>query len=191
VTPVLARTRGRLRRRLRRTAGYDALVKRISKLESAQARQAEKLARLQERHGRSKERIEEIRLTAFKAHTAYEIVKAQVGAMEVRLQDLADKLDAARLGPDDEGSAEARTLVEEIREEHRRIRVRFGTMTQYEERIRRLESALAEEMVAAAELAHEAAQHGALRDAPTHGAVDLPDDQPPGDQDGASPVRTG
>jgi chromosome segregation ATPase len=182
VTPVLAGVRGRLRRRLRRTAGYDVLVKRVAKLESAQAKQAEKLTRLQDRVGRTKERIEEIKITAFQAHTAYEIVKAQVGAMEVRLQDLADGLDTARLGTDGEGSAEARTLVEEIREEHRRIRVRFGTMTQYEERIRRLESALAEEMAAAAELAHEAAQHGALRDAPTHGAVDLPDDQRPDDQ---------
>ena len=34
----------------------------------------------------------------------------------------------------------------------------------------------------AAELAHEAAQHGALAGAPTHGAVDLPDDQLPDDQ---------
>ncbi len=49
-------------------------------------------------------------------------------------------------------------------------------MTRYEERIRRLESALAEEMAAAAELAHQAAQHGALANAPTHGAVDIPED---------------
>ena len=60
--------------------------------------------------------------------------------------------------------------------------LRFGAVTQYEERLRRLESALAEEIAMAAELAHEAAQHGALADAPTHGAVDLPDDQLPDDQ---------
>jgi K+/H+ antiporter YhaU regulatory subunit KhtT len=101
-----------------------------------------------------------------------------VGAIEVRLQDLSDKLGKGRFETNDEDTASARSLVEEIRDEHRRIRVRFGTMTLYEERIRRLESALAEEMAAAAELADQAAQHGALLDAPTQGAVDLPDDQP-------------
>jgi chromosome segregation ATPase len=179
MTPVLGGVRRRLRRRLRRTAGYDQLVKRVAKLESVQARQTEKLARLQERAGRTKERIEEIKLTAFRASSSYEVLSAQVGAIEERLQDLAGKLEAGRFDTDDEDTAAARGLVEEIREEHRRIRVRFGTMTQYEERIRRLESALVEEIAAAAELAHEAARHGALLDAPTHGAVDLPDDQLP------------
>ncbi|HEY4315582.1 MAG TPA: hypothetical protein VGO19_08775 [Actinomycetes bacterium] len=178
MTRVLAGVRTRLRRRLRKVGGYDELVKRVAKTESAQARQAEKLARLQERFGRTKERIDQIKLTAFQANTSYEILNAQVGAIEVRLQDLSDKLGKGRFETNDEDTASARSLVEEIRDEHRRIRVRFGTMTLYEERIRRLESALAEEMAAAAELADQAAQHGALLDAPTQGAVDLPDDQP-------------
>ena len=38
--------------------------------------------------------------------------------------------------------AEARALIDEIREEHSRIRTRFGVMARYEERIRRLERAL-------------------------------------------------
>jgi septation ring formation regulator EzrA len=179
VTRVLLGIRGRLRRRLRRAGGYDELAKRVKKVESAQARQREKLARLQERAGRTKERVDEVNLTAFRANSSYEILTAQVGAMEERLQDLAEKLDTGPLDMDDADTVSARSLIEEIREEHRRIRVRFGTMTQYEERIRRLESALAEEIAAAAELAHEAAEHGALLDAPTHGAVDLPDDQLP------------
>ena len=182
MTPVLVGVRRRLRRRLRRAAGYDALVTRVAKTEAAQARQAEKLARLQDRVAKTKERVDEIKLTAYRAHSSYEILSAQVGAVEERLQDLADKLGAVPAVLDAESTASARSLVEEIREEHRRIRVRFGAMTQYEERLRRLESALAEEIVVAAELAHQAAQHGALADAPTHGAVDLPDDQRPDDQ---------
>jgi chromosome segregation ATPase len=180
VTRVLVSVRRRLRRRLRRAGGYDELVARVAKTEAAQTRQAEKLARLQERVSQAKDRLDEVRLTAYRAHTSYEILSAQVGAIEARLQDLAEQLETGpdgADGADDEDTAAARSLVAEIRDEHRRIRVRFGTMTQYEERIRRLESALAEEMAAAAELAHQAAQQGALADAPTHGAVDLPDDQ--------------
>jgi chromosome segregation ATPase len=169
--------RGRLRRRLRRAGGYDELVQRVKKVERAQTRHAEKLAGLQERASRTRERVEEIKLTAYRADTSYEVLNAQVGAVEERLQDLAEKLDSGSYAMDNEGSAAARTLIDEIRDEHRRIRVRFGTVTQYEERIRRLESALAEEIAAAAELAQQAAQHGVLADAPTHGAVDLPDDQ--------------
>jgi chromosome segregation ATPase len=179
VTRVLVGVRGRLRRRLRRAGGYDELVKRVKEVERAQARQAEKLARLQERAGRTRERVEEIKLTAYRADSSYEILSAQVGAVEERLQDLAEKLGAGSFATDDAGTESARSLIEEIRDEHRRIRVRFGTVTQYEERLRRLESALAEEMAAAAELAQQAAQYGVLADAPTHGAVDLPDDHLP------------
>ena len=182
MTPVLVGVRRRLRRRLRRTTGYDVLVKRVAKLESAQAKQAEKLARLQERVGRTKERVEDIKMTAYRAHSSYEILSAQVGAIEERLQDLAEKLDTGQYEAGDEERSAARSLVDEIRDEHRRIRVRFGAVTQYEERLRRLESALAEEIATAAELAHQAAQHGVLADAPTDGAVDLPDDPLPDDQ---------
>lgn len=179
MTPLLVHVRRRLRRRLRRTSGYDELVKRLTKAESGQARQAEKLARLEERVGRVKDKLDEIKLASYRANTSYEILGAQLGAVEERLQDLTEKVGSEPYDADDEGRADARNLVEEIREESRRIRVRFGTMTQYEERIRRLESALAEEIAAATDLARRAAEHGALADAPTHGAVDLPDDQRP------------
>jgi hypothetical protein len=96
--------------------------------------------------------------------------------IEERLQDLTDKVEAGSYDATEDEKAEARSLIEAVREEHQRIRVRFGAVTRYEERLRRLESALAEEMAAAAELAHQAALNGALANAPTHGAVDLPED---------------
>lgn len=125
------------------------------------------------------ERFQETKLAAWKAESLYEILSAQVGALEERLQNLTEKVELGAFEATDQEKTEARSLVEEIRDEHRRIRVRFGTMTGYEERIRRLESALAEEMAAAAQLAHQASQHGVLANAPTHGAVDIQDDQPP------------
>ena len=113
---------------------------------------------------------------AYRVQSLHEILAAQVGAIEERLQDLTDKVEAGGYDATDGEKAEARSLIEAVREEHQRIRVRFGAVTRYEERLRRLESALAEEMAAAAELAHQAALNGALANAPTHGAVDIPED---------------
>ena len=113
---------------------------------------------------------------AYRVQSLYEILAAQVGAIEERLQDLTDKVEAGGYDATDGEKAETRSLIEAVREEHQRIRVRFGAVTRYEERLRRLESALAEEMAAAAELAHQAALNGALANAPTHGAVDIPED---------------
>jgi hypothetical protein len=113
---------------------------------------------------------------AYRVQSLLEILAAQVGAIEERLQDLTEKVEAGGFDATDGEKAETRSLIQEVREEHQRIRVRFGAVTRYEERLRRLESALAEEMAAAAELAHEAALHGALANAPTHGAVDMPEE---------------
>lgn len=179
MTRLLPGLRKRLRQRLRRASGHDQLAKRLAKTQAAQKRQAERLTRLSERLRLHQERFQETKLAAWKAESRYEILSAQVGALEERLQNLTEKVELGAYDATDEEKAEARSLVEEIRGEHRRIRVRFGTMTEYEERIRRLESAFAEEMAAAAELAHQAAQLGALADAPTLGAVDIPEDQPP------------
>jgi uncharacterized coiled-coil protein SlyX len=179
MTRVLKGLRRRLRRRLKRASGHDELAKRVTKAEAAHVRQAERLTRLSERVSQQKVVLDEIKLTAYRAHSLYEILSTQVGALEERLQNLTEKVEIGTYDANDEEKAEARSLVAEVRDEHRRIRVRFGTMTKYEERIRRLESALAEEIAAAAELAHQAAQNGALANAPTHGAVDIPEVPPP------------
>ena len=165
-----------LRRRLRRSSGVDELAKRLAKTDARLARQGERLATLGERLKRNKELLDEMRPVAYRVQSLYEILAAQVGAIEERLQDLTDKVEAASYEATDGEKAETRSLIEAVREEHKRIRVRFGTVTRYEERLRRLESALAEEMAAAAELAHQAALYGALANAPTHGAVDITED---------------
>jgi chromosome segregation ATPase len=165
-----------LRRRLRRSSGVDELAKRLKKTDAKLARQGERLTTLGERLKRNKELLDEMRPVAYRVQSLYEILAAQVGAIEERLQDLTDKVEAASYEATDGEKVETRSLIEAVREEHQRIRVRFGAVTRYEERLRRLESALAEEMAAAAELAHQAALNGALANAPTHGAVDIPED---------------
>jgi chromosome segregation ATPase len=172
----MRRLRDGLRRRLRRSSGYDELAKRLAKAEARLQRQDERLKRQRERLDRHKERLDVINPKAWQAATLLEVLAAQVAAIEERLQILTDKVDFRGDASTDAEKAEARTLLEEVREEHRRIRVRFGVVTRYEERVRRLEAALAEEMAAAEELAREAALGGALANAPTHGAVDIPED---------------
>jgi hypothetical protein len=166
-----------LGRRLRASRRF-ALEQRLARTEERLNRQGERLKRQDERLRLQKELMYEVRPAALRALSLFEILGAQIGAVEERLQSLTEKVELGRYDATDEEKAEARTLLEEVREEHHRIRVRFGVVTRYEERVRRLESALAEEMAAAAKLAREAAMNGAVADAPTHGAVDIPEDPP-------------
>ena len=175
--------RTRLRRRLRRSSGVDQLAERLAKTDARLARHGEKLTTLGARVKRNRELLDEMKPAAYRVQSLLEILAAQVGAIEERLQDLTEKVEAGGFDATDGEKAETRGLIQEVREEHQRIRVRFGAVTRYEERLRRLESALAEEMAAAAELAHEAALHGALANAPAHGAVDLPEEPAEGSPD--------
>jgi hypothetical protein len=173
----MSRVRKSIRTRLRRSAGFFELKKRLAKVEARLARQDERLKRQNDRLHRQRELLATIKPIALRAQIAIEILGAQISAMEERLESLTEKVHTGggRIATADEIAAD-RTLLEEVREEHRRIRVRFGVVTSYEERLRRVESALAEEMAAAADLARTAGLNGALANAPTHGAVDLPEE---------------
>jgi len=161
-------------------ARYDGLEARVARAEERLRSQAERLRRQNDRLQRQQKLIDEIRPTANRAHALFEILGSQLGSIEERLQQLTEKVELGRYDATEVERTEARTLLEEVRDEHRRVRVRFGAVTGYEERIRRLESALADEMAAATALAQEAAAAGLVADAPEHGAVRLPDeDEPP------------
>src|SRR5688572_8254444 len=144
----MSRVRDGMRRRLRRSSGYDELAKRLATAEARLKRQQARLERHGERLDRHKERLDAIKPTVWRAATLLDVLAAQIGAIEERLESLSDKVEFRGDDPTDAEQAQARTLLEEVQEEHRRIRVRFGVVTRYEERIRRLESALAEEMAA-------------------------------------------
>ena len=74
---------------------------------------------------------------------------SHVGALEVRLADLeqtladsASGVTATRL--DDEQLTAGRTLLDEVRTEHARIRARMQVVSAYEERLRRVEESVTE-----------------------------------------------
>lgn len=69
-------------------------------------------------------------------------VSPQLSALEAKVEDLRQAL-AGTPAPDSPTDLDlARSLVEEIRAEHARIRVRLSAVTSYEERLRRIEEKL-------------------------------------------------
>lgn len=68
-------------------------------------------------------------------------VSPQLSALESKVEDLRQALTTPSVGSPEE-LVEARSLVEEIRTEHARIRVRLSAVTTYEERLRRIEEKL-------------------------------------------------
>lgn len=63
----------------------------------------------------------------------------QVAALEARLADLAERVEAPSFTGTDQEREEARSLVEEIRREHAQVRARISAATVFEERLRVLE----------------------------------------------------
>jgi predicted nucleic acid-binding Zn-ribbon protein len=103
------------------------LVRRVRpRSRDEQPRLDEVAARLNRQHGR---------IAAVERELAR--IGPQVAAIEVRLEDLRQRLDQP--GSNDAERAEAASLVEEIRREHQRIRARISAATRYEERLRQLE----------------------------------------------------
>lgn len=66
----------------------------------------------------------------------------QLGALEVRVGRLEERLNDEKFVTDDESVTEARSLVDAVRREHDQARVRFQVISSYEERLRRLEAAV-------------------------------------------------
>jgi DNA repair exonuclease SbcCD ATPase subunit len=73
------------------------------------------------------------------------VLQQQLSSLESRLQQLLDdaqtKTGMHSAAAEDTRSAEAK-LLEDIRREHRLVRARFGAISRYEERMRRLEAAI-------------------------------------------------
>lgn len=84
-------------------------------------------------------RIEEI--AAESAWTANELrrIAPQTAALESRLADLAAAAEPP-LSADDAELEASRQLLDEVRDEHRKVRVRLSGVTHFEDRLRKLES---------------------------------------------------
>lgn len=65
-------------------------------------------------------------------------IAPQVAALETRIEEIREGLETAPSG-DDQRQAAARDILDGVRREHEQIRSRFVGMSQYEERLRRLE----------------------------------------------------
>jgi uncharacterized coiled-coil protein SlyX len=134
-------------------SGIEALEQRIEALSDqlaeqrkVQARQrkrieeqAERLQRQAERLQRQSERIKVIEDSD--VVMAQPILASQLSTMEMRLEDLEVRHEKAPDSTEPE-RAEARNLLDEVRDEHRQVKARFGVVTRYEERVRRLERAI-------------------------------------------------
>jgi hypothetical protein len=66
----------------------------------------------------------------------------QLAALEGKVEDLRQALEATPHVDSDDDVREARTLVEGIRREHKQVRLRLSAVTTYEERLRRIEERL-------------------------------------------------
>ena len=70
-------------------------------------------------------------------------LRNQVGVLEERLGRIEERLGSGTFVADDAQMAEARDLVQAVRQEHEQVRVRMQIVSHYEERLRRVEEALA------------------------------------------------
>ena len=72
-------------------------------------------------------------------------IGTQVAALEARMEDLWEDLDLADLADlaaDGQPGEDVPSIVEEVRREHERIRVRISAAARFEERLRQLEERL-------------------------------------------------
>ena len=135
--------------------GTKGLRARVAKHTAALATMRERLDGQQQRVARQEQRLKDLeaRVKELDRATALDTVErerrdAQFGALEVRVADLEQRLiDAGPvstgIGLDDEQLAEGRNLLEAVRTEHARIRVRMQVVSAYEERLRRVEESVA------------------------------------------------
>lgn len=137
-----------LLRRLTGRASAEGAERRLTTLERQGAKhgdlarsQRKRLDAQKSRLDKQAERIKALETREEAATRALQVLQNQLAAMELRMEAFESRLEAAPTATEPE-RAEARNLLDEVREEHRRIRSRFGVVTSYEERIRRLEQAL-------------------------------------------------
>lgn len=135
-------TKGLRARVAKHTAALSALRARVDT-------QQERLARHDQRLKDIETRIKDVDRGTVLDTVERERRDTQFGTIEVRLADLEQRLaDAASgLGDaplDEQQLAAGRSLLDEVRTEHARIRARMQVVSAYEERLRRVEESVAE-----------------------------------------------
>lgn len=67
----------------------------------------------------------------------------QVAALEMRLDELRQRVEAPNGTLDEASAASARSIIEEVRREHEQVRARISAAVRYEERLQQLERRVA------------------------------------------------
>lgn len=130
---TLRRSLGRVRRALFVPNGLKAQLD----------RQAKQVDALTKALASVKERLRPIEAAAHTREVEHGRLRVQVGVFEERMGRLEQRLESGSFVADDASMAEARSLVDEVRHEHEQARVRMQIVSHYEERLRRVEEALA------------------------------------------------
>ncbi|MDP9219789.1 MAG: hypothetical protein M3P23_04520 [Actinomycetota bacterium] len=106
-------------------------------------RQAKQIDALTKALTSVEQRLRTIELGSNTREVEHGRLRVQVGVFEERMGRLEQRLESGSFVADDASMAEARSLVDEVRHEHERARVRMQIVSHYEERLRRVEEALA------------------------------------------------
>ncbi len=134
--------------------GTKGLRSRVAKHTAALTALRARVDAHQERLGRHDQRLKDLetRLKELDRATVLDTTErerrdTQLGTVEARLADLEQRLDDAAFDdtttpPDAERLAAGRDLLDEVRTEHARIRVRLQVVSGYEERLRRVEESV-------------------------------------------------
>jgi len=130
----------------------ERLNKQAERLENQRAelkRQRERLDKAEQRLERQRTRLREqvdsheaVRAGLSRLSAVYPVLEQQMSSFEARLQQLLDATAGDGIEASDAERAVAKRLLDEVRREHSQIRVRFGVISRYEERVRRLEAAI-------------------------------------------------
>ena len=126
--------RGRQRRLKERV---DQQAKQVAETKDAVAKLRSTLTTL----GR---RVRAVELASEHREREHRNLTIQVGRCQELLGEFEERLRHEHFITEPAEEAEARRLVDEIRREHERIRVRMQAVAQYEDRLRRIEAAVAD-----------------------------------------------
>ena len=153
-TPVNAQpaTQPSAYRRMRRTLGRwrrsvadpNHLAARMDRQRAQLDRQTRELNDLKSKVESLRKRLHPVELASRHRAVEHANLAIQVGVWEERLGALQELVRGDSYVGSDAEVSQARSLVEEIRREHAQVRVRMQVIAQYEERLRRLESAFVE-----------------------------------------------
>jgi len=131
-------------RSLRRTLGRARRALFVpNELKAQLDRQAQQISALTKTVAGVKEQLKPLAAAEHTRVVEHGRMRVQVGVFEERMGRLEQRLEGGTFVADDASLAEARSLVDEIRQEHEQARVRMQIVSHYEERMRRVEEAVA------------------------------------------------